>query len=199
MRPVEKIPEYGPLPISKEDREEFLNRFVRDTSTFLSRTKEILEGKVSIATDNSEDIEANVDAATVDVFWTSTANLLVDNPLGREPIGCILVDQGGDVFIHHTYTNFSSRISVTASSTAVTDTSSGFTTSMEGGYLIAASQRVKIATYSSAATMTLKSPWPGSTLSSITAIVQHKWDEEAIAITASLSPTSSAWARLLVF
>jgi hypothetical protein len=202
MRPLDKVPDSGPLPLTKEQKEEFLNQFIEDTSRWIERAKEILEGGASFtsAPDEETGRESNVDTATIDVAWTGvTGNTQeVDNPLGRELIGFVVIDQCGDEAIHHTYTTFGSTLSITASSTTLTDASSGFTSGMASGFFFDGSYRVKIDTVSSAGTITLRDAWPGSTISAGTGIIQHKWADDGFYLTASAS-SNNVWARILVF
>jgi hypothetical protein len=206
MRPLDKVPDPGPLPRHRR-QEEFLNQFIEDTSRWIERAKDILDSNVDIASAPYEEAgtinagpPVNANTGTIEVAWTvaTGATQAVDNPLGREPIGFTVIDQCGDEGIHHTYTTFGSTLSITASSTTLTDASSGFTSGMASGFFFDGSYRVKIDTVSSAGTITLRDAWPGSTISAGTGIVQHKWADDEFYLTASVT-SNNVWARILVF
>jgi hypothetical protein len=120
----------------------------------------------------------NTDTAVIEIVESAGNNILVDNPLGREPVGVInvmsITNEVGPRVIF-----FNSSVSITQGTTTVTTTDT-FSADLVGGYFISSARRYKIASWTNATTLELQDAFEEATMSAENGTFIYRWEADSV-------------------
>ena len=150
-----------------------------------------------------EEALSNLNCAVVDLYkdWGDSGNVLIDNPLGREPIGCLSLGFG---IAYRQPASYDTDLDFTQGSKVVTCTASTFPTTFEKGHIAAPGSAnapewfSKIVSRDNATQITMQDTWTTASEAGISGCCFHRWHSDTLYLYLGIT-SSAAHARVLLF